>query len=646
MLIEEAPIATCLFVGEELVMEVVNQPMLDIFGKGNHIRGMKLIEVVPELSNQSFPEILRHVLRTGETYEAFSARVELVKDGIRGTYYFDFAYKPLRNEAGEVYAVLDMALDVTERVLAHQKVEASQRSLLSLFEESPVGIATLSCDDALVFQTANTFYGALVGRHPQEIIGKPFLEALPEISGQGFEELLKSVVATGKPFLAEEVSAELMRNGLMETIYVNLTFQPRQEANIITGILVVATDVTEQVLARKKVEEKDAALEDALEQVRLSKEAAELGTFDMNMQSGDMHWDDRCRLLFGISHQEPVSYEQDFIERLHPDDQQRVLSVLSETFDKSISNGDYDVEYRTIGADDGIIRWVRAKGKVYFDTRDQPFRFIGSVLDITEQKTAVHKIEREVEERTKELAQANDTLQVINKELKRSNQQLEEFTHAASHDLKEPVRKIQTFTSLLKDQLIDSLKPSELRSFNRIEDATKRMGNLIDDLLLYSHVSQHPWEAERVDLNENVQRVLEDLDLYIEEKKAIIEVGQLPVVQGYRRQLQQLFQNLISNALKYGRPNLPPIIRIVAEELTENGMPYYVISITDNGIGFEQEYAEKIFQIFARLHTMTEYSGTGVGLSIVKKVVENHNGFIRVESVVQEGSVFKVYLPA
>ena len=140
------------------------------------------------------------------------------------------------------------------------------------------------------------------------------LQALPELKGQGFEALLKGVVDTGKPFMADEVAAELMRKGQMETIYVNLTYQPRREGQSITGILVVATDVTEQVLARKKVEEKEVALQNALEQVRLSKEAAELGTFDMNMQSGDMHWDDRCRLLFGISHQQPVSYEKDFIE--------------------------------------------------------------------------------------------------------------------------------------------------------------------------------------------------------------------------------------------------------------------------------------------------------------------------------------------
>ena len=171
------------------------------------------------------------------------------------------------------------------------------------------------------------------------------------------------------------------------------------------------------------------------------------------------------------------------------------------------------------------------------------------------------------------------------------------------------------------------------------------MGNLIDDLLLYSHVSQRPHETEIINLKETVDRVLEDLELDIAEKNAIIAVGKLPEVQGYRRQLQQLFQNLMSNALKYGNIDVVPRIDISATEITENGKAYNLLVVKDNGIGFEQKYADKIFQMFARLHGKAEYSGTGVGLSIVKKVVENHNGFIKVESTPGKGSMFMIGLP-
>lgn len=407
---------------------------------------------------------------------------------------------------------------------------------------------------------------------------------------------------------------------------------------VFVGYISACTDISEHKIVQQE-------LKTALEQVRLSKEAAELGTFDLDLEKGTMHWDDRCRTLFGISHHNPVTYEKDFTGGLHPDDRDRILKVIDKLYIKSISNGDYDVEYRTIGVEDGIIRWVRAKGKVYFNQEEKPVRFIGSVLDITEKATAIQKIEMLVEERTIELAQANEAMQTINKELQRSNQSLEEFAHAASHDLKEPVRKIHYFTNLLKSQLSRHLNEGQLRSFNRIENATHRMGNLIDDLLLYSHVSQRPQETEPVDLSHNVQNVLEDLELNIEEKKAVIQVEDLPIVKGYRRQLQQLFQNLLSNALKYSKQDVAPHIYITANQVKENGKDYHLISMKDNGIGFESEYYDRIFQMFTRLHGKSEYSGTGVGLSIVKKVVENHEGFIDVESKVGEGSVFKVYLP-
>jgi signal transduction histidine kinase len=457
---------------------------------------------------------------------------------------------------------------------------------------------------------------------------------------------LKNVYHTGIEYVAKGQPADIMINGRMQRGWYNFNYKPiRNEKGEVYGIVHMAVNVTDQVLAQKKIQESKADLATALEQLRLSKAAAELGTFDMDLKRGSMHWDERCRLLFGISHHEPVTYAKDFVPGLHPEDRERILAIIDKAFKKAESNGDYDVEYRTIGAEDKIERWVKARGKVYFDENEIPVRFIGSVLDITAQMTAMQQIEKLVEERTKELAQANETLKAINKELQRSNANLEEFAHAASHDLKEPVRKIHFFTQQLKEQLKAHLNEGELRSFSRIENASQRMNNLIDDLLLYSHVSQRPHEKESVDLNKYILRVMEDLDLDIEEKKAVIRVDKLPIVNGYRRQLQQLFQNLLSNALKYSKLDAAPHIDISAKEVTENGGLHHLIAVKDNGIGFDQGYADKIFQMFTRLHGKSEYSGTGVGLSIVKKVVENHDGFIRVESTPGVGSSFEIYLP-
>jgi signal transduction histidine kinase len=247
-------------------------------------------------------------------------------------------------------------------------------------------------------------------------------------------------------------------------------------------------------------------------------------------------------------------------------------------------------------------------------------------------------------------------MEALVEELKRSNNNLEEFAHAASHDLKEPVRKIQFFTERLKFKISDRLNEEELDVLSRIEKSTERMRLLIDDLLQYSLVNHRHAEIEEVDLNRKLTLVLEDLEVQVQEKQAQIKVGALPIVKGYRRQLQQMFQNLISNALKYNKPGEVPVISISSRKVSgvDSGLnvpsglwndQFYLIEVSDNGIGFDQNDADRIFNMFTRLHGKYEYSGTGVGLSIVKKVVENHNGYIKAVSEPGKGATFSILLP-
>ncbi|MEI6946339.1 ATP-binding protein [Paraflavisolibacter sp. H34] len=259
--------------------------------------------------------------------------------------------------------------------------------------------------------------------------------------------------------------------------------------------------------------------------------------------------------------------------------------------------------------------------------------------DVTREKEAQLQLERSLEE------------------LKRSNANLEEFAYVASHDLKEPIRKIHFFANRLKDQYAGVMDENGLRIFDRLLLAAHRMHHLVDDLLTYSQVSMHPAETEEVDLNEKVRGVLGDLELVIEEKKARIELDDLPPIRGHSRQVQQLFQNLISNALKYSKPEVPPVVQIRYRKVDGTTIPYkgagetpareyHLIEITDNGIGFDPAEAENIFLLFHRLHGNSEYKGTGVGLSIVRKVVDNHHGFITATSQPGAGATFSLYLPA
>jgi PAS domain S-box-containing protein len=634
---------------EKRLYNIVNQINAGIAQATTHGRFTDANERFCQLTGYTKEELLEHTIKDLTHPDDWPRNEELVVKALREGENFFIEKRYIRKDGSIVWVnnsvsivtdsqgekfVTAVSVDITDQITNRQKLEESEERFRSMADASPVMIWTL--DE----QGNSTYYNRraaeFTGHNEEELReGKSWQVAIHPDDIEFAGGVVRNAVINRIPY---EMECRMQRaDGEWRWLLNNGTPRFGGKGEYF-GFVGSSIDITEHKRNQQE-------LQNALEQVRLSKEAAELGTFDMDLEKGTMHWDDRCRILFGISHHDTVTYEKDFVGGLHPDDRERITKVIDNLFVKSISNGDYDVEYRTVGAEDGVVRWVRAKGKVYFNESDQPVRFIGSVLDITGKVSALQKIEALVEERTKELASANETLQQINKELQRSNSNLEEFAHAASHDLKEPVRKIHYFTNQLKDQLSTHLGEAEIRSFNRIENAVKRMGNLIDDLLLYSHVSQRPHETENINLNQKVQGVLEDLELDIQEKKAVIHVEKLPIVNGYRRQLQQLFQNLISNALKYSKRDVPPHITISASKVIENEKAYYLIAVKDNGIGFAPEYAGKIFQMFTRLHGKGEYSGTGVGLSIAKKVVDNHNGFIKAISQPGEGSTFEIYLP-
>jgi signal transduction histidine kinase len=246
-----------------------------------------------------------------------------------------------------------------------------------------------------------------------------------------------------------------------------------------------------------------------------------------------------------------------------------------------------------------------------------------------------------------EKVKTKEKLEVQTEVLKRTNAELEQFVRISSHDLQEPLRKIRTFAGLLKATSGDSLSQSATMQIDKIYTSAERMSDRLRDLLQYAFLQKKELFME-TDLNEVYWSVHEDLDLLIAEKKAQIKVDGLPVIQGVKHQLHQLFYNLIFNALQYAKPDVPPRISIDVTDIEgdDDSGNYHEIVVTDNGIGFAQEHAEKIFTVFERLQRNGSKQGTGIGLAICKKVVQNHGGKIFAVSSPGAGAQFHVLLPA
>lgn len=266
---------------------------------------------------------------------------------------------------------------------------------------------------------------------------------------------------------------------------------------------------------------------------------------------------------------------------------------------------------------------------------------------IIEQLNRLKKVFSEMKKLNNELKQKNHKLELYNKEL-------DSFTYIASHDLKEPIRKILTYSSLMEMNEHETLSETNRNHLNRIKHAAQRMQNLLNDLLLYSHVNMSDKKFEEVDLNKIVDDVINSLKEEITETHTEIKTAKLPVIRGMPFQIKQLLENLISNSIKYKKDRVAPAITIGGYVVSEKDLPekfykesdrYYKLFIKDNGLGFEQVYAEKIFELFQRLHSIAGKPGTGIGLTICKKIVDNHNGFIKATSEVNSGTTFEIYFP-
>ena len=392
------------------------------------------------------------------------------------------------------------------------------------------------------------------------------------------------------------------------------------------SILCAVENITEQVRAEEELHA-IRQLFDETERLIL------FGTWSWTPSTDKLEWTDGMYALLEYERGEVGHVDNEFFDKHIVADQIDVLrQAVAEAREQK---KDFDREF-VIRTHNGREKYVQSKGKPILDKDGNIKKVVGITRDVTHKKTFEKERERYI------------------RELNRSNKELEEFAYVASHDMHEPLRKILTFSERLRNKYMDALGDDGKLYLERISASAGNMRNLIDNLLEFSRVSRGTRNFERCDLNVILRDVISDQELKIEETGTRISVGQLPEIEGVHSELRQLFNNLIGNALKFRKKDTPPEIKISGHRLTHReksdlllpfNQPFFRIDVADNGIGFEGIYAEKIFEIFQRLHGKSEYSGSGIGLAICKKIAENHGGSIHATGAADSGATFSVILP-
>lgn len=343
--------------------------------------------------------------------------------------------------------------------------------------------------------------------------------------------------------------------------------------------------------------------------------------WDWDFKKNKVIWGESLTKIFG--YQELENHSTWWTEKIHPEDKERVAQKFNE-FLESFNKEKWSDEYRII-TESGCIRHIYDRGYILFNKKGKPIRMIGSLEDISERKIS--------EEQLKELnLQINKRVE----ELAVSNAELEQFAYIASHDLQEPLRMITRFLSEIQRKYSNNLDDKGKEYIHYAVDGAHRMRNLILDLLEYSRVGKFDQTIETIDLNTLIEEVTNYHEVFIKESNAVVEWEHLPTIKNRKTPIQLVFQNLISNALKYHSQSESPKIEITHQDLGNR----WLFLVKDNGIGIDPLFNEKIFIIFQRLHAKHEYSGTGIGLAICKKIIEAQGGKIWVESEEGQGSTF------
>jgi PAS domain S-box-containing protein len=607
---------------------------------------------IDPIGNAAFQQVLDTVIRDQRTHTL--PTYEQPGNAGTGSSYLKKVLKPIVDTSQQVAYVLVTTIDITQQVLAQQAAEQSEQRLRAVIRQAPVAIALYRSSD-MVLELANERMLALWGKSAA-IIGSPLADIVTNAELQEMQPIIRAVFTSGTPYYGTHFPSTVQPDSQPEGLFYDLVYSPVRDChNTIISVLSIITDITQQVVASQAVKASEQRLQSLIDESPMA--IAVYKGRDLTIELAN-------EAMLSIWGKSASVVGQPLAVALPELEGQPFLDQLDDVYTTGITYHAREAP-ATLKIDGKLVTsHYNFTYKPLLDATGHVYAILNVAVNVEESvmnrwhlqesedryRQLAAQLEERVQQRTQELDDMNDVL-------RRSNENLEQFAYIASHDLQEPLRKIQQFGDLLLNQYQDQLGTG-VDYLQRMQLAAWRMSTLIRELLSFSRIStsNHQHWDQQVALGTLITSIEDDLSVAIQESGTLIESDTLPTIQGDELQLRQLFQNLLSNAIKFRRPGIVPRIRITcaivsADRLPASAVPvsregqFYCIDVRDNGIGFDEKYLDRIFQVFQRLHTKQQYQGTGIGLAICEKVVTNHGGAIQASSQPGQGATFSIYLP-